>query len=104
MSNAIKNIFLTKDFHFQVNEKNDETNTDVIVCLDNGEKYVASFSSFIKIQNQRLEHKQKGDFLDGKYFWEKNMLLIDDCSEASVKEVINHLIAEGEFMNVFERI
>jgi len=92
----VEKIFLTKNFCPDNLEDNSNTNTDVIVYLSNGAKYIASFSTFLKIESQRLEYSQ-----NGKYFWEKNMILIDNCEEGNIKMLVNHLLEEGDFLNVF---
>ena len=104
MSIGIEKIFLSS--HFKPNrQKNEEhTNTDVIVYLTDGKKYVASFTTFLKVGKQQLEHMQNGEFLNGKFFWEKNMILIDNCEEANIKLVVEYLLEEGDFLNVFEKI
>lgn len=79
-------------------------NTDVIVALENGEKYIATFFSYDNIASLRTRHKLDGSFLDGKYFWMKSMVLIDDCCRKSIERVVLHLIDEGDFREVFLKI
>ena len=101
---AVEKIFLSNKFQANQLEDKDHMNTDVIVYLNNGEKYVASLFTFKKIESQRLEHTQDGNYLKGKYFWEKNMILIDYCDENNIRMLINHLLDEGDFLDVFEKI
>lgn len=86
--------------------------TDVIVVIEeeenNGqkvlEKYIATFFSFDHINTINRQHFRSGEFLDGTYFFAKNMLLINNCSYINVRKIINHLIEEGNFKDVFKKI
>lgn len=87
-------------------------NTDVIVLLEesseHGEKtiarYIASFFTYQNIIELKSIHKKTGEYLNGKYFYTKNMLLIDDWSLESIRSVIEHLYEEGDFREVFRKI
>lgn len=104
MAVEVEKIFLSKDLHSTINEDDDKTSTDVIVHLNNGEKYVAAFFTFSKINAQRLDHVKSGEYLGGNFFWEKNMIMIDSCSENNIRSVIQHLIIDGDFLEVFEKL
>jgi hypothetical protein len=52
----------------------------------------------------KSRHEKTGEYLNGKYFFSKNMLLIDDCSMENIREVVEHLMEEGEFGEVFREI
>ena len=102
MGLEITNVFLTKEFHDAGKAAN--VNTDVVVELRSGEKYIASFFTFQSVALIRQEHLKSGAFLAGKYFWDKNMILIDECSEELITPVIRHLIEEGNFKSVFSKL
>ena len=97
MGLCIKDLYLSADPDSSdrgVDHTNE--NTDVIVlveaCVDDHqkrmEKYVASFFSYENINELKSHHLKTGDFLNGKYFFSKNMLLIDDCSILVVRSSI----------------
>lgn len=77
---------------------------DIVVKLANGEEYVASFFSYDKIEALRREHRISGDYLNGEYYWNKYMVLVEDCRLPAVERVVNHLLEEGEFGEVFARV
>ena len=68
----------------QVIDYKDE-NTDVIVELESGKKYIATFFTYNNILKLEKEHRQTGEFLYGQYFWMTNMVLIDNCSKESMR-------------------
>ena len=89
MDIKIENIFLTNEFNVNskaVDETN--TNTDVIVQINSGEKFIASFLSYTNVERMRNENFNSGVFLNGKYFWTKNILIIDNCEKNNVRTVI----------------
>lgn len=100
----IKELFLStrvQDSN-QIDTKSD--NTDVVVELSNGNKYVAPFFAYRNIDKLVEEHKASGDYLKGTYFYSHNMILIEECSEKNIREVVEYLIEEGEFLLIFKRI
>jgi len=84
------------------NPKND--NTDVIVFLENGNKYIASFFAYENIQKMRLQAQKNGNFLHGAYFWDKNMVLVKECTLNMIEPVVKDLIDEGNFEEAFREI
>lgn len=104
MELKIEKIILTRAIRKQQNLPVEDDNTDVIVKMENGAVYLASFFSYDSIEKYRQIHKKKNQLLGGKYFWAKRMLLIEDCVEEKVKQVVKDLVNEGDFLNVFECI
>lgn len=104
MKLKIDKIILTKEVRRQQNLPIADDSTDVIVKMKNGAIYLACFFSYDSIEKYRQIHKKKNQFLGGKYFWSKGMLLIEDCVEGSIKQVVKDLINEGDFLSVFECI
>jgi hypothetical protein len=78
--------------------------TDVIVLLKDNRRYIASFFSFGFISEKNLQADMSLDFLKGKYFWNKNMVLIKDCTPDLVGQVVNDLIDEGNFQEAFREL
>lgn len=109
---TIREIYLSAEPNSTPEDDAENFNTDVIVLVweDEGEgrprtvKYVASFFTYANITELRSRHIKTGEYLNGKYFYSKNMVLIDDCSIENIREVINQLVEEGEFGEVFRRI
>ncbi|MEM9821586.1 MAG: hypothetical protein AAF985_10960 [Bacteroidota bacterium] len=110
MSFAIKEVILSLHFDQYQSEREQpqRSNTDVIVIVEEIEEeqvcevsYTASFFAYKNISDLIVEHQQSGDFLAGTYFYAKHMLLIKDCSKATILKVIDDLIEEGSFKEVF---
>ncbi|MBC8487237.1 MAG: hypothetical protein H8D45_14505 [Bacteroidetes bacterium] len=79
-------------------------NTDVIVILEDGRKYNASFFAYANINKIKLQHQKDGSYLAGSYFWDKNMVLVEDCSMNIIEPVVNDLIDEGNFQEAFREL
>ncbi|MEL6257185.1 MAG: hypothetical protein AAFR87_34640, partial [Bacteroidota bacterium] len=64
----------------------------------------ACFFSHKKIESLRAEFKQTGENLSGLYIWNKDMLIVENCRLETIEKVIQHLLDEGEFFEVFRRL
>ena len=104
MESTVKTIHLTANYGNQNDFDPQRGNTDVVVSLDNGEKYIASFFAYANIEDMRNQHQKDGEFLKVSYFWDKNMILIEECSLTNIESVINDIIDEGNFMNTFRHL
>ena len=104
MNFSIRKIQLSIDKQWQngIDYKNE--NTDVIVEMQGGDIYVASFFSYDNIATMVKEHKISGEFLNGKYYWADGMVLVEKCDLEEVEEVVQYLIEEGDFQNVFRKL
>ncbi len=83
-------------------ETND--NSDVILTFENGKKYVATFFTYDNIEFLRQKNNKTGECISGKYFWSKDLILIEKINRAEIELVISHLIKEEEFESVFKRM
>jgi hypothetical protein len=79
-------------------------NTDVIISLEDGTKPLASFFSYENINSLRRQHQFNGDFSNGSYFWNKNMILVEECSLQTIESVVNDIIEEGNFPEAFRQL
>jgi hypothetical protein len=101
---SIKQIYITSDHVKDDEVRMKSGNTDVIVVLINGYKYTASFLTYDYIEKARDRNKITGEYLQGKYFWAKNMVLVEDCTPEIINPVVREIIDEGEFNDVFRRL
>ena len=102
MQAPIKSIHLTAVGDDTFDSK--RGNTDVIVCMDNGKKYIASFFAYANIEDLRIQHQVEKSYLNGRYFWDKNMILIDECTPRAIESVINDIMDEGNFQVAFRQL
>lgn len=78
--------------------------TDVIVTFNDGIRWGATFFSYTNITSLVEKNRKTGEWLDGKYFWASQMILVDEISRTRIEEVVNHLIKKGDFESIFEII
>lgn len=104
MSLQIEHIILSVENQSSGNIDYEDEFTDVIILLENGDTYVASFFTYKNIEKQRAAHFVSGEFLNGKYFWADRMVLIENCALENVEEVVNNIIKEGNFFTVFKKL
>jgi len=104
MEFKVNKIHLTADDIHDNNYDPKKGNTDVIVFLDNGKKYIASFFAYANMYEIKLHHQKNGCFLHGDYFWDKNMVMVKDCSLEIIKPVVKDIIDEGNFPEAFREL
>ena len=100
----IKKIYLSLEIPGSNGFDISNENTDVIVVMEDGKKYIASFFTYANIEKLRREHQQTGEYLFGKYFRAENMVLIEKCTQEAVREIVEHMIDEGDFYMAFRGI
>jgi hypothetical protein len=54
-----------------------DDNSDVIVTLQNGQRWAATFFSYENIRSLVEKHRSTGECLGGKYFAATDMILVD---------------------------
>ena len=97
-------MLLSSDFESLNSINKNKGTTDVVVQLENEKKYIASFFSYNYVNEIRREHMKNGEFLNGNYFWKKNMVLVEDCSVNIIESVVKDLIDEGDFEEAFKEL
>jgi hypothetical protein len=97
-------IFITSKLQGPGHVGQPNGSTDVIVLLNDGHKYTASFFSFAYLEQVCNRNKISGEFLGGKYFWAKNIVLVEECSDDIINPVVADIIEEGEFNEVFRKL
>jgi len=78
-------------------------NTDAIVTLEDGSRWVATFFSYANIRSLAEKNKRTGECLGGRYFYATDMVLVDEVSRSRIREVVEDLLASGEFDSAFRR-
>jgi hypothetical protein len=83
-----------------------DDNTDVIVTLDDGTKWAATFFSYANLARLVEKNERTGECLGGKYFWASDMVFADEVSRTRIVEITTHLLEQEpcEFASIFERI
>jgi hypothetical protein len=76
---TIESIWIESELHGPIigGTVGSDDNTDVIVTLADGARYVASFFTYENIESLRRRNQETGECSAGKYFWASNMVLID---------------------------
>ena len=104
MVTKIQEVYLSSDYQKAYLTSPLTDSTDVIVLMQNGERYVASFFTYEYVKHWKIKEKDSEEDLYGQYFWAPNMIIVDDCSKENITKVIHHLIDEGDFKLVFKLI
>ena len=83
---------------------NGEIGVDVIVKFHNGSTYTASFFQYDELVKEvKLPHSRYAPNKQ-KYFWRKNMVVVNDFRSDTIERIVHHLIDEGDFKDAFRKI
>jgi hypothetical protein len=104
LDTSIKSVILSSELKKIKDSKTKVDNTDVIVQLEDGERFIATFFSYSYLNEINHKHIKSGEYLNGLYFWNKRMILIKECTRDNISLVIKDLIDEGEFQEAFEML
>ena len=81
----------------------DNDNVDVQVTFPNGESFSAVFFTLQNIDTLMKDYKKTGECANGLYFWTSNMMIVQKLTEQTICEIVENLLAEGEFESVFSK-
>ena len=99
---TVQEIYVSSDFDPNPKEEEIDCN-DVIVTLNDGRKFLASFFTYKHIEKMSTKLENNG-VNNKKYFWASNMVLIEDCSFDTLKDAVNNMIEVGDFLTIFKKI
>ena len=78
-------------------------NSDVLVEFADGARWTATFFSYENVAALRRKYEETGECLSGRYQWATNMVLVDELTRSRVEQVVEDLLASGEFGSAFAR-
>ena len=96
--------------HFQINvlhsiDMTDDDNVDVVISLDNGEKYHGTFFTLKNVQNLMNRWKSTGESpRDIACFWASNAVIVEELSLSTMESVVEFYLKNGDFYHVFLNI
>lgn len=85
-----------------VNFEKDLTSADVIICNDKEEQYMARIHKI----DMLLKQIQDGKSINAQmnYLYLPNSLVVEEINEDYMFEIVNCLLDDGDFFNVFQKI
>ena len=103
MHASIKDIWIESEEQgtVSIGKKGTDDNSDVIVTLHDGKRYIATFFTYENIQTLTQKNKLTGENLSGSYFWASDMVLIDTITRENIIKVIGHFIETNTFEQIF---
>ena len=106
MNNQIKEIWIESEHKGAIvgGELETNDNSDVIVTFSDDSRAIATFFTYRNIEFLRQKNKETGEYLNGKFFWASDMFIVDKINRQEVEKIINHLISEDCFFEIFKKI
>lgn len=82
----------------------EDDNSDVVVTLDDGSRWAATFVTYRNIETLRRKNADSGECLSGRYIWAANLILVAEITRPAVEAVVAHLQHTVEFQTAFQRL
>ncbi len=79
-------------------------NSDIDVFMKNGDWYSATAFTYENIEFLRRKNVATAENLNGKYFWAKDMFVVERIERELIEEVVAELLENGLFEMIFDKI
>ena len=74
---------------------------NVMVRMENGQTYFGSLYTFEEVSRIHRESRKNGEYMDGSYFWNSNMIIMEKIDHESTRKIIEEMIRQDTFYNAF---
>ena len=78
-----------------------DASTEVVVKTSEGLTYSAQFCT---TENIRAKLDTHSDLISPDYLWWSNLVVVNEINADSVKDIIDHMIDEGDFQLIFRKL
>lgn len=72
-------------------------NADADVVLSNGESRTVTFFTLKSIEEVMKRYKESGECLSGKFFWAKDLVIVESLDSEVIRKVVWELVESGEY-------
>ncbi len=77
-----------------------DDNVDVRIDLEDGRAYSVTFFTIENLSTLMVKWGKTGECANGLYVWAKNMIVVQEISQAVIRKVIQDLVETGEIESV----
>ncbi|GLR13239.1 hypothetical protein GCM10007907_20290 [Chitinimonas prasina] len=81
-----------------------DDNIDVLVDLEDGRRYAATFFTVDNLRTIMKRHRDSGECAEGTYIWAVDMIVVESISVDVIRRTVADLIATGEIESCCCRI
>lgn len=82
----------------------DDDNVDVLIDLEDGRSYAATFFTITNLQALMDRHRASNEFAGGSYIWAKDMIVVKSISREIIEVAIADLVVSGEIASCCTRV
>jgi hypothetical protein len=80
----------------------EEDNVDAVIYLSNGIRLPVTFFTIKNILKIMSDYETTGECLSGKYFWSKDMIIVNDLSKDNIARVVDDLVRSGDYVHALQ--
>lgn len=81
-----------------------DDNSDVIVTLENGSRWAATFVTYRNVATLTLKNRRTGECLSGQYLAVSHLILVEKLSRPLVEAVVKDVLQNGTLEPCFEQL
>ena len=74
-----------------------DDNVDVIVRFPQGEARTSTFFTVRNIESIMAGYRASGECLAGRFFWSKDMIIVEDLRMETIRDTVHELVRSGEY-------
>lgn len=78
-----------------------DDNVDVVIRLPQGEVRTSTFFTMKNIEAIIARYRASGECLSGRFFWSKDMVIVEDLRMETILEIVHELVRSGEYRHAF---
>ncbi|MCR6477223.1 hypothetical protein NU688_13770 [Variovorax sp. ZS18.2.2] len=83
-----------------LNEPTTDDNVDVRIELADGRAYSVTFFTVSNLVTLMARWGKTGECANGLYVWAKNMIVVQEISQAVIRKVVHDLVVTGDIESV----
>ena len=79
-----------------------DDNSDIIVTLEGGSRWAATFMTYQNVKTLAKKNRQTGECLSGQYLDIPHLILVGELSRTSVEATVEDILQNGSLAVCFE--
>jgi hypothetical protein len=90
--------------HLVASPLTDADNVDVVVTLESGERFSATFFTLKNIELLLRRYRETGECGGGLYFYTTDMIIVECLTADVIRKSVSDLVESGEFRSAMKSI
>jgi hypothetical protein len=80
-----------------------DDNVDAVIRFSEGDVWTVTFFTIQNIKSIVNRYQSSGECLSGKFFWARDLVIVEDLRPETIEATVLELIRSGEYVEAFGR-